>query len=86
MLAVITAVGRVGAVLGSLQLARADDFVMQAETLRDLGREAPVALRVARTVGRDCDGAVAERFVSHACQVRTVDPAAISNHDGSKRR
>ena len=61
VLAVVAAVGRVGAVLGPLELAGLDDFVPQAEGAGRADREIAVALGVAGAVGGDADGAVPSR-------------------------
>src|SRR5262245_46232079 len=60
VLAVVAAVRRVGAVLRTLELVGVDDLVVEAEVARDLKRDAAMAIRVARAVGGDGEGALAE--------------------------
>ena len=61
VLAVVAAVGRIRAVLGPLELVGANDLVLKAELFRDFDGDAPVALGIARTVGGDSKGAIAQR-------------------------
>ena len=86
VLAVVTAVGGVGAVLLALELVGADELVAEAELFRNLDGEHPVALRIAGTVRRDRAGAAAKRPVSDAGEIRAIDTAAIGDDHGAERR
>jgi hypothetical protein len=85
VLAEITAIGRVRAVVWPLELTGMDDLVVQSELVCDLQRKAAVPFRIARAVRRDGQCAVAKRVVGHVGQLGAVDSAAISNDDRPDR-
>src|SRR6185295_13893642 len=76
VLAVITAVDGVGAVLRTLELRGVNDLVAQAELARDTPRELAVTIRITGTVGRDAERTLAERPGSRPREVGTVNTAA----------
>src|SRR5207253_2629068 len=80
-----SSVGRFSTVLGTLELARLNDLVAQAEIARDPNRELAMAFRVAGAVGGDGDRAVTERAAGDAGQIRAVDAAAVGHDDRFER-
>ena len=81
VLAVVAAVRRIRAILGAIELARADDFVVKTEIARDPDRELAVALRIAGAVGGDGDGALAQGQLRRLGDDRAVDAAAKGDGD-----
>ena len=53
VLAVVAAIRRVGAILGAFELGGVNDFVREAEVVRNRQREPAVRIRITRAVGGD---------------------------------
>src|SRR5262249_33943069 len=85
VLAVVAAVGRTGAILGSLELVGVDDLVAQPKLPGDVYGELAVALRIARAVGCNRKSTIAEHAAGDIGEVGAVDAAAESHHDGAER-
>ena len=85
VLAEVTAIGGVRAVVRPLELAGVDNLVIQPELVCDLERKATVPSWIARAVRGNSQCPVAERVVGHVGQVRAVDAPAIGNDDRPDR-
>src|SRR5207247_3310087 len=83
VLAVVTAVRRIGAVLWPVELVRPDDLVPQTELLGDLNGEPPMSFGIAGAVGGYRERAATEDVGGDTREVRAVDAAAGRHHDRS---
>src|SRR5262249_39101845 len=75
VLAVVAAVGGVGAVLRALELGGRNDEMVEREVAGDATGERAVALRVAGAVGRHAERGGAEDPGCSPSQIRAVDAA-----------
>jgi hypothetical protein len=84
VLAVVAAVDRVGAVLGSFELRGRHDFVAQRERLRHLACERAVMFGIARAVGGDAERPGAQDLRGDYREIGAVD-ASTEGDDGGRK-
>src|SRR5262245_21755137 len=77
VLAVVTPVPGVGAIVGIIELARADDLVRQTKVARNPDRELRMTFGIAGTVCGDGNRAIAENAMRDVREVRAVYAAAV---------
>ena len=76
VLAVVTTVGRVGAVLGIIEFRGVDHFVSEVEVARDRQRQLPVRVGVAGAVGGDGERLLPQGLRCGDGEVCAIDAAA----------
>ena len=76
VLAVVAAVGRIGPVLGAIELRCVNDLVAQAELTRDPQRELTMMIGIAGAVGGDAERGWTEHRGGFPRQIRAVGAAA----------
>src|SRR6266849_1707246 len=79
LLAVVTAVRRVGAVRGVLDFRRQDHLVPEGEGAGSADGEVAMVIGVAGTVGGDAEGALPEEARGGDGEKRAIDAAAIGH-------